>query len=97
MQFNCKLALTSFPLPLFLAQSMNSYIFVFTIIVSVEKKDDNHEPPGDFHQIWIESSYNVFCFVPYSVKLLRVLTFARTPLEAPEDIFMVFIFATELQ
>ena len=33
--------------------------------------------------------------VPYSGKLLRVQTFAKTPLEAPEDIFTVLIVATK--
>ena len=33
--------------------------------------------------------------IPYSGKLLRVQTLAKTPLEAPEDIFTVLIFATK--
>ena len=32
--------------------------------------------------------------VPYSGKFLRVQTFAKRPLEAPEEIFTVLIFAT---
>ena len=31
--------------------------------------------------------------IPYSEKFLRVQTFVKMPLEAPEEMFAVFIFA----
>ena len=51
-----------------------------------------------FHYVHVHACPDVCMectLIPYSGKLLRVQTFAKSPLEAPQDIFTVLIFATK--